>query len=154
MLGKQENGIDLTCTEQSIPEFPNLLFGTEIESGRPFFDATVYLQKSAPEKNIQHFFSLYKKPIESLCEAYDIQYKDFCKINKKGHFLIDGNFTYLFIAFTDPNFFGYIFDRINELFEKGVTVSDTYLLSSARERLSKEVLKAINNDDEQSNRKS
>lgn len=154
MLGKQENGIDLTCTEQSIPEFPNLLFGTEIESGRPFFDATVYLQKQAPEKNIQHFFSLYKKPIESLCEAYGIPYKSFCKINKKGHFLIDGNFTYLFIAFVDPNFLGFVFDRIHELFENGVTVSDTYLLRAAHERLPKEMLKAISNDGEQSIRKS
>lgn len=146
MLGKQENGIDLTCTEQSIPEFPNLLFGTEIESGRPFFDATIYLQKQAPEKNIQHFFAFYRKPIESLCEAYNIPYKSFCKINQKGHYLIDGNFTYLFIAFVDPDFLGYMCDRIHELFEKGVTVSDTYLLTAAHERLSKETLKAISNE--------
>lgn len=145
MLGKQENGIDLNCTEQSIPEFPNLLFGTEIESGRPFFDATVYLQKQKSQKNIQHFFSLYRKPIEALCEAYDIPYQNFCKINQKGHYLIDGNFTYLFIAFTDPNFWGYVFDRIHELFIKGVTVSDTYLLMAAKERLSQEMLDAINN---------
>ena len=148
MLGQQANGIDLTCTEQSIPEFPNLLFGTEIESGRPYLDATVYLQKEAPQKNIQHFFTQYRKPIESLCEAYDIKYNDFCKINKKGHFLIHGNFTYLFIAFVDPNFLGYIYDRIHELFTKGVAVSDTYLLIAASERLPKEALNAINNDTE------
>ena len=140
MLGKQENGIDLTCTEQSIPEFPNLLFGTEIESSNAYFDATIYLQKQAPEKNINSFFSEYKKPIESLCEAYDVAYKDFCKINKKGHYLIKSDFTYLFIAFADPNFMGYMCDRINELFVKGVVVSDTYLISTARERLTPEIL--------------
>lgn len=147
MLGQQENGINLTCTEQSIPEFPDLLFGTEIESGRPYFDATVYLQKQAPHKNIQHFFAQYKKPIESLCEAYEVKYKDFCKINQKGHYLIDGNFTYLFIAFADPNFLGYVCDRIHELFTNGVVVSDTYLLMAARERLPKEMLVAINNEE-------
>lgn len=146
MLGQQENGIDLICTEQSIPEFPNLLFGTEIESGRPYFDATIYLQKQDPQKNIQNFFSQYRKPIESLCEAYDVPYKNFCKINKSGHYLIDGNFTYLFIAFVEPNFLGYMCDRIHELFSKGVVVSDTYLLTAAHDRLSKEMLEAISNE--------
>lgn len=145
MLGKQANGIELTCTEQSIPEFPNLLFGTTTDTGTTFFDATIYLQKQAPEKNINNFFSQYRKPIESLCEAYQIKYQDFCKINQKGHYLIDGNFTYLFIAFVEPNFLGYMCDRIHELFSRGVVVSDTYLLSAAHERLSKEMLEAISN---------
>lgn len=145
MLGKQKGGTDLICTEQSIPEFPNLLFGTETESGRQFFDATAYLQQQDPPKNIQNFFSLYKKPIESLCEAYDIPYNDYYKVNKSGHYLIDGNFTYLFIAFVEPNFLGYMCDRIHELFSKGVVVSDTYLLVTARERLPQEMLEAINN---------
>lgn len=149
MLGKQANGIDLTCTEQSIPEFPNLLFGTEIESGRPYFDATAYLQKQAPDKNIQLFFTQYRKPIESLCEAYNILYVNFCKINKSGHFLIDGNFVYLFIAFVEPQFLGYMCDRIHELFSEGVVVSDTYLLKTARERLPQELLNAINDNGQQ-----
>lgn len=148
MLGKQENGTDLICTEQSIPEFPNLLFGTEIDSGRSFFDATSYLQKQDPQKSVQNFFSFYRKPIESLCEAYDIPYQKVFKINKGGHYLIDGNFTYLFIAFVEPNFLGYMCDRIHELFSKGVVVSDTYLLIAAHERLSKEMLEAINNGNE------
>ena len=148
MLGQQGNGIDLNCTEQSIPEFPNLLFGTEIESGRPFFDATVYSHKQNPQKNIKDFFVQYKKQIESLCESYDVPYNSFCKINKSGHYLIDGNFVYLFIAFVEPNFLGYMCDRIHELFSKGVVVSDTYLLQAANERLSKEALEAINNGNE------
>ena len=148
MLGKQESDIDLECTEQSIPEFPNLLFGIDQGSGKSFFDATAYLQKKKPPKNIQNFFAQYKKPIESLCEAYNIPFKQLCRINKKGHYLIDGNFTYLFIAFVEPNFLGYMCDRIHELFSRGVVVSDTYLLQAANERLPKEMLEAINNDDE------
>lgn len=145
MLGQQKGGTNLICTEQSIPEFPNLLFGTETESGRQFFDATAYLQHQDPPKSIQSFFSLYRKPIESLCEAYDIPYNDYYKVNKSGHYLIDGNFTYLFIAFVEPNFLGYMCDRIHELFSKGVVVSDTYLLMTAKERLPQEILEAISN---------
>lgn len=145
MLGQQENGIKLNCTEQSIPEFPNLLFGTEAESGRPFFDATLYIHKQGLSINVRDFFVQYRKPIESLCEAYDISYKNVCKVNQSGHCLIDGNFVYLFIAFVEPNFLGYMCDRIQELFAYGVAVSDTYLLQAAKERLSNEVLEAINN---------
>jgi hypothetical protein len=146
MLGQQANGIDLKCTEQSIPEFPNLLFGTQIDSGRPYFDATIFLQKEAPEKNIQHFFTFYQKPIESLCEAYDIGYGEYFKINKSGHYLIDVNFVYLFIAFVEPEFWGYIFDRIHDLFSQGVAVSDTYLLREALDRVPKELLEKIGNN--------
>lgn len=140
MLGQQANGIDLKCTEQSIPEFPNLLFGTQIDGGATYFDATIYLQKEAPEKNIQLFFTFYQKPIESLCEAYSIGYRDYFKINKSGHYLINANFVFLFIAFVDPNFLGYVFDRIHDLFTNGVAVSDSYLLRETFERIPKEML--------------
>lgn len=148
MLSKQGSGTEIICTEQSIPEFPNLLFGTETESGRTFFDATIYLQKQRPEKNIRDFFSQYRKPIESLCESYDIQYDNFCKISKSGHYLIDGNFVYLFIAFVEPNFLGYVFDRIHDLFSNGIAISDTYLLQAAHERLTKEMFNAMSDENE------
>lgn len=140
-LGKSE--IKLNCTEQALSEFPNLLFGTQTESGKDFFDATVYLQKSLSQKTVKAFFAEYAKPVEALCEAYDIAPDRACLINQQGHFLIDGNLTYLFIAFVEPNFLGYICDRIHELFTYGVTVSDTYLLQATKERLSPEVIKAI-----------
>lgn len=147
MLGVQRNGINLTCTEQSIPEFPNLLFGTTTEGDKTYFDATLYLQKESSQKNIQNFFAQYRASIESLCESYNIPYKDFYKVNQSGHYLIDSNFTFLFIAFADRNFLGYMCDRIHELFFRGFVVSDTYLTLTARERLSPEILKAINNDE-------
>lgn len=144
MLGQPSKGsIKLQCTEQAFSEFPNLLVGTQIESGITYFDATLYLHKQEIQKPISDFFIQYRKPIESLCEAYNINPDDACKINEAGHYLIDGNLIYLFISFVEPDFLAYMCDRIHELFMDGITVSDTYLLRSARNRLSKEVIETM-----------
>lgn len=144
MLGQPSKGsIKLQCTEQAFSEFPNLLVGTQIESGITYFDATLYLHKQEIPKSINDFFTQYKKPIESLCEAYGINFDDAYKINEAGHYLIDGNLIYLFISFVEPDFLAYMCDRMHELFTSGVTISDTYLLQSARTRLSKEVVEAM-----------
>ena len=137
--GKGDETVNITCTEQLIPEFPNLLFGTSSD-GIEFFDATYYIQKQEPQKRVSDFFADYRKQIEALCESYDIPMQSVLISNVNGHYLIDGNFVYLFIAFVEPTFLEYMCDRIHELFAKGVSVSDTYLLNAARERLSKEVL--------------
>ncbi len=140
MLGTNRNEtVQIECKEQLIPEFPDVLFGTSPE-GSEYFDATNYLLKQGSVKSVKDFFIEYNKPIESLCDSYDISLEKVAIINHNRHYLIDGNFVYLFIAFVEPHFLGYIFDRIHELFSKGVSVSDTYLLQAARERLSKEVL--------------
>lgn len=141
MLGVQRNGINLICTEQSIPEFPNLLFGTTAEGNKSYFDATLYLGKENPQANIQNFFAQYRAAIESLCESHDIPFKDFYQVNQDGHYLIDANFTYLFIAFADKHFLAYMCDRIHELFSKGFVVSDTYLIQTANERIPQQILK-------------
>lgn len=143
MLGQSKGSIKLQCTEQAFSEFPNLLIGTQAESGISYFDATLYLQKEEIHKSINDFFFQYRTPIISLCEAYDIAIDEACKINEAGHYLIDGNLIYLFISFVEPNFLAYMCDRIHDLFVHGVTVSDTYLLQSAKIRLSKEVLETV-----------
>lgn len=150
MLGQPgKMSIKLQCTEQSLPEFPNLLFGTSTETGRSYFDATFYLQKQDLQVSVTSFFAQYQKPIVALCESYGLTPDDVYKINQNGHYLIDGNFVYLFIAFVEPNFLGYMCDRIHELFSQGVSVSDTYLLRASQTRLSKEVLEAIIPNDEE-----
>lgn len=40
--------INIKCTEVSLPEFPNLLFGTHFDGSR-IFDATYYLQSKDPD---------------------------------------------------------------------------------------------------------
>ena len=152
MLGQQLKGsIRLQCTEQAFSEFPNLLIGTQTESGITYFDATLYLHKNNIEKSVNDFLSQYRTQILSLCDSYEIKYEDVCQINESGHYLIDGNFVYLFISFVEPNFLAYICDRMNDLFTNGVTVSDTYLLQMTRARLSKEVLSAMTDDGNKEN---
>lgn len=143
MLGQAGKGeINLKCKEQSFPEFPNLLFGQD-ESGHSYFDATYYLSKMTEPTPIQPFFSEYRYQIKALCDTYEIDDKKVCLINEEGHYLIDGTFVFLFIAFVKPDFLAYMCDRTFELFAHGVTVSDTYLLTAAHTRLSKEVLTTI-----------
>lgn len=150
MLGQAGKGeIRLQCKEQSFPEFPNLLFGQH-ESGHSYFDATHYLSKMTDPKPIQPFFNQYRYQIKSLCDTYEIGDDQVCLINEEGHYLIDGTFLFLFIAFVEPDFLAYMCDRIFDLFAQGVAVSDTYLVSAARTRLSSRVLSAISGYEEKS----
>mgnify|MGYP007107908030 CR=1 FL=1 len=150
MLGQAGKGeIKLQCKEQTFPEFPNLLFG-QSESGCSYFDATHYLSKLTEPKPIQSFFNQYRYQIKSLCDTYDIADTKICLINEEGHYLIDGTFLFLFIAFVEPDFLAYMCDRTFELFAHGVAVSDTYLISAARTRLSNRVLSAISSYEEKS----
>lgn len=150
MLGQAGKGeIKLQCKEQSFPEFPNLLFGQN-ESGRSYFDATHYLSKMTEPQSIQPFFNQYRYQIKSLCDTYEIKDDQVCLINEEGHYLIDGAFLFLFIAFVEPDFLAYMCDRTFELFAHGVSVSDTYLVSAAQNRLSPKVLTAISSYEEKS----
>ena len=139
--------IDLICNEQAIPEFPELLFGTSIENGT-FFDATVYISKKQPSLKLEHFFKDYGPQIDALCKVYQIDNKnDICKLNTEGHLLIDGIFLYLFISFVEPDFLAYMCEQINTLFTAGICVSDTQILNMAKNRLSKESLLKILEDE-------
>ncbi len=150
MLGQAGKGeIKLKCQEQSFSEFPNLLFGQN-ESGRSFFDATHYLSKMTEPMRIQTFFNQYRYQIKSLCDTYEIKDDQVCLINEEGHYLIDGTFLFLFIAFVEPDFLAYMCDRIFELFAHGVTVSDTYLVSAVQTRLPNKVLSAMSSYEEKS----
>lgn len=152
MLGKAGKGeIKLICQEQPFPEFPNLLFGKD-NNNCSYFDATIYLSKLTEPLPIQAFFNKYKYQIKTLSDTYNIKQEQICLINEEGHYLIDGTFVFLFIAFTEPDFLAYMCDRIYELFTHGVSVSDTYLVSAARTRLSKKVIDALSDYAENSER--
>lgn len=131
--------IKLTCSEQAFPEFPDLLFGKTTD-GITVFDATHYLQKQSPASTLDEFFAWYEVPIVALQAAYSISEGKIHFINEDGHHLIESNFVYLFIAFVEPSFWGYMFDRIHDMFSNGFCVSDSYILSLAQARLPKEVL--------------
>lgn len=148
MLGQAGKGeIKLKCTEQSFPEFTNLLFG-QSDFGRTYFDATIYLSNMTEPRPIQPFFTQYRYQIKALCDTYEISDSKVCLINEEGHFLIDGTFVFLFIAFVEPDFLAYMCDRTFELFAHGISVSDTYLVSAARSRLSSKILHEISANEE------
>lgn len=135
--------LDLTCTEPAFPEFPDLLFGNETDSGASFFDATDYIQKKQLSIAALDFFSKYEEPIKKLTFSYGIEPTQICKLNHQGHHLIDGNLVYLFISFVEPDFLAYMCDRIHELFTNGFCISDTHLVQAAKNRLTKDVLGMI-----------
>lgn len=135
--------IQLICTEPAFPEFPTLLFGNKTDNGNSFFDATAYIQNKNLKIHALDFFCKYEEPIKTLMGAYGIEENQVCAINQEGHYLIDGNLTYLFISFIEPNFLAYMCDRIHDLFTMGFSVSDTFLVQSASNRLTKNVLETI-----------
>lgn len=135
--------IQLTCSEPAFPEFPELLFGSSIDNDISFFDATAYLQNKGLQLTETEFFQKYETPIQSLMRSYNMDEEQVCKLNHEGHYLIDGNFAYLFISFVEPDFLAYMCDRIHELFSNGFCISDTYLVQVAKSRLTKNVLETI-----------
>jgi hypothetical protein len=140
--------LDLKCNEPVIPEFPDMLFGTSIEKGISFFDATIFIQKQHPSVSIDDFFKGCEVQIESLCKVYQIEKNDICQLNTEGHLLINSTFRYLFISFVEPDFLAYMCERIDDLLTTGFCVSDTLIFKLAYSRLSKESLKKIIEDEE------
>lgn len=137
--------VKVTCTERAFPEFPDMLFG-KADDGTHYIDATLYLQKHGPSSNLDEFFMKYEAIISAMKASYGIPDSGIHAINEEGHHLIDSNLIYLLIAFAEPSFWAYIFDRVHEMFSSGFCVSDTYVLGIARERLPKEVvMEAFNN---------
>lgn len=143
--GKQTS---ITATEHAFPEFPDMLFGTTIE-GISVFDASDYLQNHSKSASIADFFMQYETPIKALMKAYEIKESDVCMLSKESHFLIDSSLVYLFIAFVQPDFMAYICDRMQELFNNGFCVSDSYLYGKAKQRLSKGVIQAMIDESDQ-----
>lgn len=138
--------IDLTCNELMLPEFPELLFGTAIETNTVYFDATAYLKSKNIPTQISDFILQYGAQIQALQQSYEIPNSEICKLNREGHSLIHGNFAYLFLSFADSNFLAYVFDRIHELFNEGFCISDTYLYNAASQRLPDSMFKFSKNE--------
>ena len=126
--------INIKCTEVSLPEFPNLLFGTH-------FDGRYYLQSQDPDNklSIEDFFHKFDFQIKAIAETYKLPLEKLVSINTEGHQLIDGCLCYPFLSYVDPQFCAYI----NEMFVTGVVVSDTHLISLVKKRLPPELLKQI-----------
>lgn len=134
---------DIVCQERSLPEFPEMLFGVSNDNGLMYFNASAYLKSKRQDLKLTDFFDHYKAPVEALQEAYSFKDDEVCRINRAGDFLIEVEFIYLFICFTDHQFMGYINERMNDLFTTGFTVSDTYLFESCKNRFTSDVIESM-----------
>lgn len=85
---------------------------------------------------------------KALCEAYDLQSKDVMLANKQtGDILIDESFALLFVAYIDPAFGVYMIDRMSEMLLNGIVLSDTAIVMLSKERLNKEQLLNLANEE-------
>lgn len=134
---------DIICKEHSLPEFPDMLFGTSNENGLVYFNASAYLKSKGHDLKLTDFLNAYLAPIRALQESYSCKDEEVCVLNKEGDFLIEVDFIYLFICFTDHQFMGYINERLNDLFSTGVTVSDSYLFESCKNRFTSDVIASM-----------
>lgn len=132
---------DIVCKESSLPEFPGLLFGIANDNGLMYFNASAYLRSIGNDLlKLPDFIRLYEPLIKAVQETYSIKDDEVCRINTDGDFVIEVDFIYLFICFTDHRFTGYINERLNDLFSTGVAISDSYLFESAKSRFSDDVI--------------
>lgn len=142
MLSYAGKALDLKCTERLIPEFPDLLFGKQSEGNKMFVDVSAYLEsKGLSSSLVDDFIKSYEKPIADMLQLLQLDEADVCRMNTEGHVLIESSLLYYFISFVEPRFMLYMFDRMDELFANGVTVSDTYLAHQTLRRIPLEVLK-------------
>ena len=134
---------EIVCKEQSLPEFPGLLFGVSSDNALMYFNASAYLRSIGSDLKIADFLSSYDPLIKAIQQVYSIKDDEVCRLDMEGNYLIEVDFIYLYICFTDHQFAGYITERLNDLFSNGVAVSDSYLWQEARARLSGGTLKQM-----------
>lgn len=138
---------DIKCTEQLIPEFPELLFGRQNEWSATYFDASVFTsQKNLSSSTPVKFLEAYEVPIRALLGELQLDSADALFMNTEGHFIIDSLLLYLFLSFTDPRFMLYMFDRMDDLFQTGVAVSDTTVIRLAKSRIPADILRQLSDD--------
>lgn len=150
MLSYAGKAIDLKCTEPLFPEFPEMLFGRQID-GQIFFDATAYIKSKRLSLSVDAFLKKYEGPISDIISTLQLNEDGVCYLNTEGHILIESSLVYLFISFVNPPFLLYIFDRMDELFSNGFAVSDAYLLRKARQHIPTEVLCRDEDDEHEHN---
>lgn len=123
-------------------EFPELLFGTS-ENGVNYFDATIYLSEKGDSKkhsaiDFARKFAFWFESVKAVYEIPDFELM--VTDEATGHILIDESLALLFVGYVDPGFGIYMTERMSELLLDGVTLSDTRIVQTIRNRLTKEEL--------------
>lgn len=138
------NEMHIDCSDTPIREYPELRFGNA-ENGDRYFDVTYFLSHAKDEgyRSVDIFLSLYSFQIESLKNAYGLDDFQLRARNTDRHELLHGALCYLFISYVDRDFTAYVNEMTDDLLTRGFAVSDTFIANSARERLSKDLLKQL-----------
>ena len=132
--------IFLQCNEIKFREFPNLLFGKS-NGETYFFDATAYIEKSGcQDKTVDDFKAAFRYFIDAVCDVYSLTYEQIFITSHHEHILIDETLALAFIAYIDSEFAIYMLERVADMLIDGVVLSDTYLLSNAGNRFSRDQL--------------
>lgn len=123
-------------------EFPELLFGTS-ENGINYFDATIYLAEKGDSKkhsaiDFARKFAFWFESVKAVYEIPDFELM--VTDETTGHILIDESLALLFVSYVDHSFGIYMTERMSELLLDGVTLSDTRIVQTIRNRLTKEEL--------------
>jgi hypothetical protein len=137
-----ENKKTTVCREIRYREFPEMLFG-EVASGAAYFNADRYIREKgdAAIHSVEKFRAEFEFWIQAVREAYKLCDEElFVKDNITGDMLAEESLSLLFIAYIDSGFAVYMLERMSEMLVNGMVLSDTALVSMAKERLTKEDL--------------
>ena len=136
----------LECSEQALPDFPTLLFGT-VPNGPLVFDSTAFYEaNNIAEIDYKTFQRINKRYIESFINNIELKPTDLFFLNHDQHILMHHELTFLFLAFAEPTLAAYFNGLIGEIMANGVAYSDGFVLSMASHRIPTEVLQQIINN--------
>lgn len=136
----------LECSEQALPDFPTLLFGT-VPNGPLVFDSTAFYEaNNIAEIDYKIFQRINKRYIEGFINNTELKASDLFFINHDQHILMNHELTFLFLAFAEPTLAAYFNGLIGEIMANGVAYSDGFVLSMASQRIPTEVLQQIINN--------
>lgn len=131
--------------EGKLEQFPQLKFYAS-QSGNIYFDAMYYLEvlnlgRTHSIPGFEKEFSLW---IEPTLKVYGIDPGEvLAQDSDTGHVMIHEVLMILFLAYTDERYRVEIIERIWEMEVTGVTISDSRLVDTVKNRFSKEFVNKL-----------
>ncbi|MDR2915756.1 MAG: hypothetical protein LBV74_13130 [Tannerella sp.] len=118
-------------------EFPHVLFG-QSGDGIIYFDAAACIgkEKNGENHSVPAFSEKFSWWIHILSEAYGVPAgKMIIQNGDEGNLLLEESLFLPFMAYLDAAFAVYMLERISEMLVTGIVLSDSALVSMARDRL-------------------
>lgn len=140
---------NINPSKQRFPEIPDMLFG-EDNDGAVYFDATALIEEMRLSDSTIHTFIKDLRVIISAIMQNDpaVRGSRMVMDNQSGHYYINQNLKFWFLCYADPHFTCHIQERLEELFENGMTLSDSFIVRLAHSRLTPDILNILANGGE------